>query len=279
MRNAKYPHQAVMPTRSASPATAVILPTLWSGSWIWRAQLPIIAAVAPQVVEIPDAMANWPMEPTLDAAEAYCVQKIDGLPAPLILVGASLGGLIALRIAARRPELVGAVVASGCPGLARGDDQGLRARFSFTDDDLHKFRTLLFSDTSCVDDALVRATAAEVANRSALRRGTALMRALRAYDAASDLHGLSVNSTLIWGERDRLSPPEPWRQLAQERSALHFCLIPGAGHVPMLEAPPAFNDVLRAALAHFPDDIRHRRSRFASGGALAISRNDASTKV
>ncbi len=237
--------------RSASPATAVILPTLWSGPWIWRQQRPVIAAITPHVVEIPGAMANWPVEPTLDAVEAYCVQKIATLPGPLILVGASLGGLIALRIAARRPELVGAVVASGCPGLSRGDDTGFRARFRFTDEELHKIRTLLFNDASCVDDALVRATAAEVANRPALRRGTALMRALGACDAASDLQRLSVNSILIWGEHDRLSAPEQWRQLAQKRSGLHFCMVPRTGHVPMLEAPPAFNDLLRAAISNF----------------------------
>jgi pimeloyl-ACP methyl ester carboxylesterase len=225
-------------------ATAVIFPTLWSGPWLWRNQRDIFAGAASRVVEIPDAVVNWPIEPTLQAAEAYALDKIEGLPIPLLLVGASLGGLLALRIALLRPHLVGAVIASGCPGLAAGPAHGFRAKFSLTFEEACNVRAMLFEDTSCLDDELLRASVAAVANRPAARRGAGLVRSLNHYDGAADLQKLRVPAALIWGERDQLAPLDPWRDLVQTCPSMRLTVIPGAGHVPMLEVPEAFNAAL-----------------------------------
>jgi pimeloyl-ACP methyl ester carboxylesterase len=237
-----------MVNETTPAATAVIFPTLWSGPWLWRNQQDILAAAAGQVVEIPDAVVNWPIEPTLEAAEAYALDAIDRLPVPLLLVGASLGGLLALRIALLRPQLVGAVIASGCPGLTQGPAHGLRAKFSLTFEDACSVRAMLFQDTSCVDDELLRASVAAVANRPAARRGAGLVRSLNRYDGVADLQRLRVPATLIWGERDQLSPVVPWRDLVRLCPAMRLRVIPEAGHVPMLEVPEAFNAQLRSAI-------------------------------
>jgi pimeloyl-ACP methyl ester carboxylesterase len=229
-------------------ATAVIFPTLWSGPWLWRHQQDILAAAADQVVEIPDAVVNWPIEPTLQAAEAYALDTVDRLPAPLLLVGASLGGLLALRIALLRPQLVGAVIASGCPGLGQGPAHGFRAKFSLTFEEACSVRAMLCQDTSCIDDELLRASVAAVANRPAARRGAGLVRDLNRYDGVADLQQLRVPAALIWGERDQLSPLDPWRELVRLCPAMRLSVIPGAGHVPMLEVPAAFNVQLSSAL-------------------------------
>jgi 2-hydroxy-6-oxonona-2,4-dienedioate hydrolase len=234
---------------NTAAATAVIFPTLWSGPWVWRKQRDIIAAAASEVVEIPDAVVNWPIEPTLHAAEAYALDSIDRLPAPLLLVGASLGGLLALRIALLRPQLVRTVIASGCPGLAQGTAHGLRAKFRLTFEEACGVRAMLFQDTSCVDDELLRASVAAVANRPAARRGAGLVRSLNHYHGAADLRRLSVPAELIWGEHDQLSPLDPWRDLVRECPVMRLSVIPGAGHVPMLEVPEAFNAALRCAIA------------------------------
>jgi 2-hydroxy-6-oxonona-2,4-dienedioate hydrolase len=229
-------------------ATAVIFPTLWSGPWVWRHQRDIFAAAAAQVVEIPDAVVNWPIEPSLEAAEAYALDVIDSLPEPLLLVGASLGGLLALRMALLRPQRVGAVIASGCPGLAPGPTLGFRGKFSLTFEEACSFRAILFKDTACVDDELLRASVAAVANRPAARRGAGLVRGLNSYDGVADLQRLRIPAALIWGEYDELSPLDLWRGLIRQCPAMRLSVIPGAGHVPMLEVPQAFNIVLRAQL-------------------------------
>jgi pimeloyl-ACP methyl ester carboxylesterase len=229
-------------------ATAVIFPTLWSGPWLWRNQRAIFAAAASQVVEIPDAVVNWPIEPTLQAAEAYALEAIDRLAPPLLLAGASLGGLLALRIALLRPQLVGAVIASGCPGLVPGPALGFRAKFAMSFEDACSFRAMLCEDTSCVDDEQLRAAVAAVANRPAARRGAGLVRDLNRDAGVADLQGLRVPAALIWGERDQLSPLGPWRDLVRQCPTMRLSVVPGAGHIPMLETPAAFNAVLRAYL-------------------------------
>ena len=242
-----------MVNETTTAATAVIFPTMWSGPWLWRNQRQILAAAASRVVEIPDAVVNWPIEPTLQAAEAYALDTIDGLTAPLLLVGASLGGLLALRIALLRPHLIGAVIVSGCPGLAQRADQGpahgLRAKFRLTFEEACGVRAMLFRDTTCVDDELLRSSVAAVANRAAVRRGAGLVRCLNRYEGAADLRRLGVPASLIWGEQDQLSPLDPWRDLVRECPAMRLSVIPGAGHVPMLEVPEAFNAALCSAIA------------------------------
>jgi pimeloyl-ACP methyl ester carboxylesterase len=237
-----------MVNETTPAATVVIFPTLWSGPWLWRKQRDLLAAAASQVVEIPDAVVNWPIEPTLQAAEAYALDAIEALPAPLLLVGASLGGLLALRIALLRPQLVGAVIASGCPGLGQGAAHGLRGKFSLTFEEACSLRAMLVEDTSCLDDELLRTAVAAVANRPAARRGAGLVRSLNRYDAVADLQRLRVPAGLIWGERDQLSPLEPWRALVRQCPAMRLRVIPAAGHVPMLEVPEAFNVELRSLL-------------------------------
>jgi pimeloyl-ACP methyl ester carboxylesterase len=237
-----------MVNETTPAATAVIFPTLWSGPWLWRNQQAILAGAASRVVEIPDAVVNWPIEPTLEAAEAYALAEIDALPAPLLLVGASLGGLLALRIALLRPQLVSAVIASGCPGLAQGPIHGLRAKFSLTFEEACGIRAMLCEDTSCIDDELLRASVAAVANRPAARRGAGLVRSLNRYEGVADLQRLCVPAALIWGERDQLSPLAPWRDLVRQCPAMRLSVIAGAGHVPMLEVPEAFNAELRSLL-------------------------------
>ncbi len=229
-------------------ATALIFPTLWSGPWVWRKQREILATAAPRVVEIQDAVVNWPIEPSLEAAEAYVLERMDSLPAPLLLVGASLGGLLALRMALLRPQLVSGVIASGCPGLGPGPDLGFRGRFMLTFEEACSFRAMVFKDTSCIDDELLRTSVAEVTSRAAARRGAGLVRGLNSYNGA-ELQRLQVPTALIWGEQDELSPLDPWRTLAGQNPAMRLSVIPGAGHVPMLEAPEAFNAVLHAQIA------------------------------
>jgi 2-hydroxy-6-oxonona-2,4-dienedioate hydrolase len=232
------------------PRSAVILPTLWSGPWIWREQRAVFAAAVPRVLEIDDAVVNWPIDATLDAAEAYCLEKMAGMPAPIVLAGASLGGLLALRLALHRPDLISSVIAGGCPGLGANEElgRGLGGRFTLTFDEAKTVRAALFRDASRVSDEELRATVAAVANRHGVRRGARLVRALQRYDAGADLRRLTVSATLIWGEDDQLAPIAPWRALVDECPSLNLRVIPGVGHVPMLESPAAFNQILRDVL-------------------------------
>jgi pimeloyl-ACP methyl ester carboxylesterase len=232
------------------PRSAVILPTLWSGTWIWREQRSAFAAAVPNVLEIDDAVVNWPIHPTLDAAEAYCLEKMAGMPLPIVLAGASLGALLAVRLALRLPDLFSSVIVSGCPGLGSNETlaRGLGGRFTLTFDEAKQARAAILSDVSRVTDDELRATVAAVANRQGVRHGARFVRTLRGYDTEADLRRLSVFATLIWGSDDQLAPLSPWRALVDDCPSLKLRVIDGVGHVPMLEAPAAFNQILREVL-------------------------------
>jgi pimeloyl-ACP methyl ester carboxylesterase len=119
-------------------------------------------------------------------------------------------------------------------------------------------------NTHLIDDELLRKTVDEVSNRPGIRRGVRLLRELSAYDAAALVRALAVSTTLIWGEEDRLSPLAPWRGLVRECPAVTLEVIAAAGHIPMLDEPVRFNEVLVRALQRL-DGIRSRRSKDPPG--------------
>jgi pimeloyl-ACP methyl ester carboxylesterase len=231
------------------PATVVLFPTLLTGSWVWREQLPIFTSIGSPLIELPNAIVNWDVQPTLDSLDEYVLARLDLLPAPWLLVGCSLGGLMALRVALRRPDATAAVIGTGCPGLGRNPDLAFRPRFGMTFRDAAEVRAMLFADPLRLDDAVLLATLADIANRPAMNRGTRLARALNDYSVREALHKIRVPTTLIWGQKDRLTPPNEWRTLAEECESIHFTTIPEAGHAPMLEVPDVFNGILLNSIA------------------------------
>jgi pimeloyl-ACP methyl ester carboxylesterase len=54
---------------------------------------------------------------------------------------------------------------------------------------------------------------------------------------------------IVWGDSDRLSPPEGGRQLAASIPGSHFELIRNAGHMPQIEQPAAFHQIVLAFLS------------------------------
>jgi len=207
-------------------------------------------------LEIDNAVVNWPIDATLDAAERYCLDKMADCAKPVLLVGASVGGLLALRIAAHHPDLVSAVIASGCPGLGSGSGIAPRSSFRLTFEEACEARSLVVRNTSLIDDDLLRKTIDEVSNRPGMRRAARLLRELAIYDAASLLRQLAVSTTLIWGEEDRLSPLAPWREVVKECPTVTLEVVASAGHIPMLDEPVKFNEIL--------DEVLHRLRSFRS---------------
>ena len=70
--------------------------------------------------------------------------------------------------------------------------------------------------------------------------------------AAADLRGvvpaIAAPTLVVAGDRDTLTPPEASAWLASALPAARLAPIPGAGHVPFLSHPAAFNAALEAFL-------------------------------
>jgi pimeloyl-ACP methyl ester carboxylesterase len=156
---------------------------------------------------------------------------------PVHLFGHSMGGLIAIGVAAERPDLVRSLVLTSAVGipfklnpiphvmaLPKPPFGGPRiARLALPD----FFR----SGPVSVAVAGTRVLLADIRER---------MRAIR------------VPTLLIWGEADPLVPLRYGEAMQQEIPGSRLEVIPRAAHVPMWDAPEAFNRVVLAFLESGP---------------------------
>ncbi|WP_404389428.1 alpha/beta fold hydrolase [Humibacillus xanthopallidus] len=186
---------------------------------------------------------------------------------PVVLVGNSMGGMISLLLADRRPEQVvglGLIDPSLPIPRQRPDPQvaatfalyavprvgeavltRYNARFSDRQRVLGTI-ALCFADASRADDELVSASVELAAWRRttpapeadflmAARSLLAVLRRPRRYDAL--IAGIDRPVLLVHGELDRLVPVSAARRTAALNPSWHTAYLDGAGHTPQLEVP------------------------------------------
>jgi pimeloyl-ACP methyl ester carboxylesterase len=151
------------------------------------------------------------------------------------LVGHSLGALACAGVAARAAGRVERLVMIAPPVRTAGANLVGNA--------LPVARTLL---------GLPLAAALTVATDIASRSPLALLRAageLMVREHAAELARILVPTLLLWGSRDVLVPAAGAAEVAAIMPRARLRLIPGAGHVPMLDRPDDVTKELEAFLA------------------------------
>jgi len=184
------------------------------------------------------------------------------IPAQSIVIGWSLGGLVAQHFALNYPQGVKALVlVASTPRFLRAPDwphaakhdafdalsAGLEDDFETVVSDFMKL-TLLSGSRPTVKWSTLKARAFE--------RGTPSAKALQAglnILAASDfrfhVERIYVPALCISGEHDRLTPPEASAFMAEQMPRGEWFNIKGAGHAPYLSHPDVFNQKLDSWLA------------------------------
>jgi pimeloyl-ACP methyl ester carboxylesterase len=187
--------------------------------------------------------------------------------APAVVVGHSMGGLIAMRLAASRPDLVRGLIlfeTAGIRSLSRSAAiflvlsglvrpakkvARLRHRVAATP----RLRRLVFGYWGAADPTLMPAEAVLgwLAGAAEATDTATAGRALLRDDPRFDLDAVACPTLVVWGARDRLLPVEDGFEFARRLRA-PIRVVPGAGHLVIGEQP---EDCL-AILDDFLDGIR-----------------------
>ncbi len=197
----------------------------------------------------------------LDAFAAAAVEYLAAKDEPVLAVGNSLGGCVALRLAERRSDRLSGVVAVAPAGLQMsrlihlverdpllrsllalpspvpgGLIQGAVARL---------YRRLAFARPQAIDQAIVKAFTAHHRDR-----GTVAGYLATAHRLLPELHDpyrleqISTRVLVVWGDRDRLVFHHGAQRILDEVPGARLELMPGIGHCPQVEAPDRFARIL-----------------------------------
>jgi pimeloyl-ACP methyl ester carboxylesterase len=181
---------------------------------------------------------------------------------PAVIVGNSLGGHVALRLALERHPLVGALVLVGSSGLfERGFERGVE--HSPSRGWLERKIEGLFFDPSRMLPGMVDVAYAELSRRPAARALVRLGRSAKNDHLGERLAGLPTPTLLAWGRNDAVTPPEVAEQFRALLPDSRLVWLERCGHAPQIEQPEA----LASAIGGFLDELSARRVVGAAGAA------------
>ncbi len=193
---------------------------------------------------------------------------LDGLGLGAVnMIGNSMGGIVAARVAIDEPHRVSKLVTIGGMGknvLSSGPSEGIKLLMEFTDDPtrdrLIRWLTSMVHDPALVTEELIAErwelatdpTTLDIARRMyGSKAFAATMAAAAASDAPpywSRLNRITAPTLLTWGRDDRVSPVDmallPMRDIPD--AELH--VFPRCGHWTMIEAREAWLSAVLAFL-------------------------------
>jgi len=195
-------------------------------------------------VALPGHPDGSPLRGTRVMAD-WIIGEIEDVDEPMVLVGHSLGGAVALEIALSRPDLVsGLVLASTGARLPVPDDAIARIDEDFG---AECARMVEQSWLHHEPELIRRGT------NSVISMGPeALMNdylSARDHDVRGRLGALDIPALVLSGESDRLVPPWLSEELADELPLASLVVIAECAHVPQLERADAVDLLIAAFLA------------------------------
>ncbi len=208
--------------------------------------------------------APLPSAPTLAPyadAVAAVLEREAAVPAPV--VGHSLGGVVALRLALRRPEHVSGVVVASAAGISSGTEHARRvlmvagmlkpgrgaARYRRAIARSRRLRVLTFAYWFAADPAMLSPRAVEgfLVGHASHTDVDSAWRALVRDDPRSELAGVRCPTLVLWGARDNQLPLDDAFDYARRLRA-PLRLIPDCGHLLIGERPDACLDAIESFL-------------------------------
>jgi pimeloyl-ACP methyl ester carboxylesterase len=211
------------------------------------------------------------LPPLVDVAECFFVQppllemrgpgcSVDGVTnltlslldslvdEPAVLVGNSLGGHVALRIALARPELARGLVLVGSSGLFEKSFEK-DVQHSPSAEWIRRKIQGLFHDPEKMLPGMVEDAHHALSRRSAARAMVKLGRSAKRDHLGERLPNIDCPTLICWGRQDIVTPPEVAEQFADLLPGSRLRWLEACGHAPQIEQGEALGREIAAFVA------------------------------
>lgn len=222
------------PTRGAPAGQASVLGRSQDDAILPGEPLASLAVDLPGFGATPEPEAPWG---SLEYARAVA-PVLSAAKGPVVVIGHSFGGRVAVRLAAEYPEAVAGLVLSGAPLFPAASGRARKPPLQLRLGRLLARGGLVGEDR--LEELRQRYGSPDYRAASPRMRGV-LVRALAeereaAYSAA--LRAIACPVELVWGELDTAAPPAVADQIAAELAGpVRARVLPGVGHLTPLLVP------------------------------------------
>ncbi len=162
-----------------------------------------------------------------------------------VLVGNSFGGWVATLMALRTPELYRSLVLVGSSGTVAAEEASRDLFREPTVESLREFQSRAYFRPRALSDAEWKFAVGRLK-----RSGISEIREAQVSEDRLDgrLHELTVATTLIWGEADRVLPRRAMDPFTKNVSGILFRTLAECGHLPQKECPEKLAAAMRDAI-------------------------------
>ncbi len=251
-------------SRGTGETAVVMLHGVGGGAAAWTPQLDAFAAAGYRAVawDAPGYGATPTVEPYDMAGLARALERLlEALPARRrVLVGHSMGGMVAQEAMAAFPAKVdGLVLSATSPAFGKPGGDWQREFLAQRLGPLDAGKTMadlapalvggmVGTDPDPAGVRLATGTMARVASDTYRRA----LHAIVGFDRRDALAATRVPTLALAGSRDGAAPPAVMEKMATRIPGAEYRVLAGCGHLANLERPRAFNEIVLAWLAqHF----------------------------
>jgi 3-oxoadipate enol-lactonase len=179
-----------------------------------------------------------------------------------VLLGHSIGGMVAQELAATTPERVRALILSATTGAFGSRDgsfqrEFVQARLGPLDAGQTMAEMAAVASPRLLGSAAAPEAAPELVRlMSEVPEATfrPAIRCLVTFDRRADLARIAVPTLLIAGEEDTNAPLKTMTRMAEAIPGARLEVLPRIGHLAPLECPDRYADIVRRFLAELPQE-------------------------
>jgi 3-oxoadipate enol-lactonase len=232
----------------------IFLHGVGGGHHAWEAQLPYFGGLGyPSHAWDQPGYGHSPIvEPyDLEYIAASLARLIESLAdEPVVLIGHSMGGMIAQEAYARHPQLIKALaLCFTSPAFAGGSSEFTKQFIAARIGPLDEGKTM-----AQIAAQLIPTMGSKSALAEKIMAGVPpdtyrkAVRLLTTFDRRRELSGIKVPTLLVAGSEDKTAPPAVMEKMRQKIPGSDYVLLDACGHLGPMDQPDAFNATLLAFL-------------------------------